>query len=513
MRLSRCAVVLPVCLFPFLLLSPFAAEPAPARIGGAAAVDAQALGAYLERAVAAYRIPGLSFALVERGRPLFVRGYGEAGRGGAARPIGPDTRFFLGSTSKAFTALAVLKLAEEGKLDLDAPYKRYVPEFSLPEPGAAEKITVRELLNHTSGLSDRGLSTSSVGEASIEAELERLKGCRLASEPGSRFRYYNPNYRLLSLLVERVSGESYGDFLAGEVFGPLGMGSSRAGPIGLDGAGGPIAVGHGVLLGLPFERRQTYRPGALASGYLVSSAADLGAFLEAELAAAGGEARGGLEPESLEASWKAPAGVSGYEEGTSYGMGWMIVQEGEGGSFLFHGGALENYQSALYLDPDSGRGFALLMNEGGLAAQASLGSIQTALIGALRGRPLVEPRPRPIVLILAALLVVVAAAEAFRCLRLGADARRPWRRGAGARRPWRNWLGAALELAAALFILLGLLPLGNAASGEIADWPTVYGLAPEVALAAGLAMLGGLYRGGYKLLALSRRLDASGSGA
>jgi CubicO group peptidase (beta-lactamase class C family) len=507
MKLSIRAVLFALGLHALLL--PCAAQTAAG--AGGAGIDREALGAYLERAVAAYRIPGLSFVLVEQGRPLFVRGYGEAGRGGAASPVGPDTRFFLGSTSKAFTALAVLRLVEEGKVELDAPYRRYVPEFSLPEPGAAEKITVRELLNHTSGLSDRGLSSSSAGEASIEAELERLKDCRLASEPGRRFRYYNPNYRLLSLLVERVSGESFGAFLGRELFAPLGMASSAAGPEGADGAGGaagPIAAGHGALLGLPFERAQAYRPGALASGYLVSSAADLGAFLEAELAVSVGEAGGGLKLESLEASWKSPAGVSGYEKGSGYGMGWMIVEDGEGGSFLFHGGALENYQSALYLDPASGRGFALLMNEGGLAAQASLGRIRTTLIGALKGRPLEEPAPRPIVLVLSALLAVVVAAEAFRCLRL-----RAWSRGAAARRPWRNWLGAAAELAGALFILFGLLPLGNAASGEIADWPTVYGLAPEIALAAGLAVLGGLFRGGYKLLALSRRLDASGAGA
>jgi CubicO group peptidase (beta-lactamase class C family) len=507
MKLSLRSVLFALGLLALLL--PCAAQTAAA--GGPAGIDREALDSYLERAVAAYRIPGLSFVLVERGRPRFVRGYGEAGRGGAASPVGPDTRFYLGSTSKAFTALAVLRLAEEGKVELDAPYRRYVPEFSLPEPGAAEKITVRELLNHTSGLSDRGLSSSSVGEASIEAELERLKNCRLASEPGSRFRYYNPNYRLLSLLVERESGEGYGAFLGRELFAPLGMGSSAAGPAGLKGAGAaarPIAAGHGALLGLPFERKQAYRPGALASGYLVSSAADLGAFLEAELAVSAGEARGGLKLESLEASWRSPAGVAGYEKGSGYGMGWMVIEDGEGGSFLFHGGALENYQSALYLDPASGRGFALLMNEGGLEAQTGLGNIQTALIGALKGGPLEKPAPRPIVLVLSGLLIAVAAAEAFRCLRLGA-----WRRRKGARRPWRNWLGAALELAGSLFILFGLLPLGNAASGEIADWPTVYGLAPELALAAGLAVLGGLFRGGYKLLALFRRLDAPGAGA
>jgi len=505
MRLSRGTVVFPVCLLAFLLLPPCVAQSAPARSGGAAAVDARALGDYLERAVAAYRIPGLSFALVERGKPILLRGYGEASRG---RPVGPDTRFFLGSTSKAFTALAVLRLVEEGKVELDAPYKRYVPEFSLPEPGAAEQITVRELLNHTSGLSDRGLSSSSVGEASIEAELERLRGCRLASEPGRRFRYYNPNYRLLSLLVERVSGERYGDFLERELFSPLGMDSSRAGADSADGPGGPVADGHGELLGLPFGRRQIYRPGALASGYLVSSAADLGAFLGAELAVAGGEARGGLRPESLEASWRAPAGVSGYGEGTAYGMGWMIVDDGEGGSFLFHGGALENYQSALYLDPAAGRGFVLLMNEGGLAAQAGLGKIQGGLIDALHGKPLRPLPTRPLVPILAGLLFAVVAAEAFRCLRL-----KSWRGKAGARKPLRNWLGVALELAWALFLLFGLLPLGNAASGEIADWPAVYGLAPEAVLAAGLAVLGGLFRGGYKLAILSRRLDAPSSAA
>jgi CubicO group peptidase (beta-lactamase class C family) len=486
---------------------------------GGAALDLAAINAYVERSVKAARIPSLSLAVVEEGRTVLLKGYGEAGPG---QPATADTVYYLGSTTKAFTALAVMRLVEEGRVGLDAPYRSYVPEFRLADEKAAGAITVRELLNHTSGLSDKGLSSPSTGEASLEAELERLKDCRLASEPGSRYFYYNPNYRLLGLLIERVSGKSYADFLEEELFSPLGMTSSGAGELsetwsgrGSTGAGfsregsargavsqGLHALGHMAFLGLPVRRDQDYRAGALPSGYISSSARDLGLFLEAELGAAGQGGKpgkvGNLGPAALAETWLAPAGVSGYEAGTRYGMGWMLM-DNEMGKFLFHGGALENYQSALYLDPEGRRGFAILMGEGDLSAQASLGSLQSGLVDLLRDRPVASAKASPLPVILGLFLFAMIAIESLRWARLG-----KWRLRAAKRKPLRNFAGAGLELALALFLALGLLPLGNALAGEVIGWQSLWGLFPEIALGLWIAIASAMVHGILKAIILAR---------
>lgn len=109
-----------------------------------------AVDAYLQQQIRRLRIPGLALAIVEGDRIAYTRGFG------CARPRGetpsPQTPFVLGSTTKSFTALAVMQLAEDGRVDLDAPAQRYLPWFRVAEPQASAEITVRQLLNQTSGL-------------------------------------------------------------------------------------------------------------------------------------------------------------------------------------------------------------------------------------------------------------------------------------------------------------------------------------------------------------------------
>src|SRR5690606_38535877 len=97
-------------------------------------------------------VPGAAVAVVRGGRTVHVRGFGEATPG---VPVTPQTAFQLASVSKSFTALAVMQLVEDGKVDLDAPVRAYLPWFRLADEGAAAAVTVRHLLSHTSGLSTR----------------------------------------------------------------------------------------------------------------------------------------------------------------------------------------------------------------------------------------------------------------------------------------------------------------------------------------------------------------------
>ena len=131
------------------------------RHGGAAGLPAReapalgftAIDAYIRKQMKGARIPGLALGIVHDGRPVHLRGFGRADDSG--RAFTAQTPFFIGSNSKSFTALAVMQLAEAGKVDLDAPVQRCIPWFRVADPEASALITVRHLLNQTSGLTER----------------------------------------------------------------------------------------------------------------------------------------------------------------------------------------------------------------------------------------------------------------------------------------------------------------------------------------------------------------------
>ena len=158
--------------------------------------------------------PGCAFAVIKDGRIVYKHGYGMANLDHDV-PITPSTVFYIASVSKQFTAAAIALLAQQGKLSLDDEVRNYVPE--LPDFGSP--ITIRHLIHHTSGLPTWG-----AGGTRLDDELElvsRLK--ELNFPPGEKFLYSNRGYRLLALIVGRVSGQSLRAFTRAEIFEPLGM--------------------------------------------------------------------------------------------------------------------------------------------------------------------------------------------------------------------------------------------------------------------------------------------------
>jgi CubicO group peptidase (beta-lactamase class C family) len=154
---------------------------------------------------------------------LLAKGYGTDSRG---QPITVGTRLPIASLSKSFTSVAVMQLVERGDVSLDAPVVRYLPEFSLAD-ARARYITVRQLLEHTSGLSDMAFHDKSGPiPDSLRAGVALLKTVKLSADPGTRNQYHNPNYWVAARLVEVVSGTSFRKYLRAHVFDPLGMSAS-----------------------------------------------------------------------------------------------------------------------------------------------------------------------------------------------------------------------------------------------------------------------------------------------
>src|SRR5512147_1535366 len=137
---------------------------------GSNQLDLQAIDSFLQAQVKANRIPGMAVAIVQGDQILFAKGYGEAASG---RPVTPQTQFYIGSVSKGFTALAIMQLVEQGKLELDAPVQKYLPWFKVADPEASRQITIRHLLNHTSGLGERGDPHVDAYTTSIEDEVRQ----------------------------------------------------------------------------------------------------------------------------------------------------------------------------------------------------------------------------------------------------------------------------------------------------------------------------------------------------
>jgi CubicO group peptidase (beta-lactamase class C family) len=169
-------------------------------------------------------VPGIALAVFRDGQPVRVRGYGLANVE-LDVPVTPDTVFQTGSVGKQFTAMAVMMLVEEGKLGLDDPIVKFFPGA----PATWQGITVRHLLTHTSGIKDwEHQADIDYRRDYTEDELVQV-AMKLPPDfaPGMQWSYSNTGYVLLGVLVHKISGQFYGDFLAERVFKPLGMNSTR----------------------------------------------------------------------------------------------------------------------------------------------------------------------------------------------------------------------------------------------------------------------------------------------
>jgi len=168
------------------------------------------------------RIPGVSIAIVEKGQLVYARGYGLSNVEHQVL-VKPETIFQSGSVGKQFTATAVMMLDEEGKVSLDEKISKYLGDV----PEAWQTITVRHLLTHTSGLTDYPADFDFRRDYTEDELLKRAQAIKPDFMPGEKWQYSNLGYLTLGVLIHKVSGKFYGDFLQDKVFKPLGMTTTR----------------------------------------------------------------------------------------------------------------------------------------------------------------------------------------------------------------------------------------------------------------------------------------------
>jgi CubicO group peptidase (beta-lactamase class C family) len=308
-------------------------------------------------------IPGAALAIVEGERVVHRRGFGQA-RPGGELPA-PQTPFFIGSLTKSITALAVMQLVEAGKVELDAPVQRYLPWFRVADPQASAQMTVRHLLNQTSGLpflaSEIALDNPDVSPGATERLVRSLSTLKLNGPVGGKVEYSNHNYNILGVLVEAVSGESYADYVQRHIFEPLGMRHSYSSKAEARKHG--LAVGYRHWFSLPVPAPDLRVPvGSLPSGQLISCAEDMGRYLIAHL-------NGGRYGEAQVLS---SAGIDTLHRGEKehvmfgissgkYAMGWYDIDLGEVKTYS-HGGNVPDFSAFMAIIPEQKRGLVLLFN-------------------------------------------------------------------------------------------------------------------------------------------------------
>ncbi|MFF2087244.1 serine hydrolase domain-containing protein [Nocardia sp. NPDC058176] len=292
---------------------------------------------------------------------------------GAVGDADQDTPFVIGSLSKSFTAVGVLRAVDAGLVDLDRPVTTYLPEFT------TAAITVAQLLHHTSGL-----STVDGGRDLLNPERTLAQRVALARDfeptalPGETFQYSNINYAILGLLLERVSGKTYPEYLSDEVLTPLGLSSTILDAETARAAG--LIPGTVSFFGLALPRTQSVFPGALADGYIISTARDLLSYARFHL----GDGRGVLSPESMAALHTPGIRLPGDPDpvSTGYAMGWY-TGESESHPVLHHEGDNFGYRADIAFFPELGRAMVVLMARNGELSM--VGTPISAALPALAG--------------------------------------------------------------------------------------------------------------------------------
>lgn len=356
-------------LFPFLFLSAalmltVRRFPKPTSVKPISNNDSyDAIDAYIDEQMRRLKIPGVSLAIVEGDKIVHRRGFGKARPGGDAPT--PQTPFFIGSLTKSFTALAVMQLVEAGKIELDAPAQRYLPWFRVADPEASSQITVRHLLNQTSGLPQSpglaNLADFDNRSDATERQVRALSHLKLTRPVGSKFEYSNLNYNVLGLIVESASRESYADYVQHHIFDPLDMRHSYTSIV--EAQQDDLAMGYRYWFGVPVAARNLPIPcGSLPSGQLISSAEDIAHYLLAYL----NDGRYGdaqiLSPAGIAEMHHPAAEIN--EMGMSlghYGMGW--ISDGIGKSrIVSHSGIVPDFGAFMALAPEPKKGVILLFN-------------------------------------------------------------------------------------------------------------------------------------------------------
>jgi CubicO group peptidase (beta-lactamase class C family) len=359
--------------FLFLLLA--AGSAAPARLYGQDSLTT-AVTAAAEVFMREGRIPGLALGVIRGGRPVYARGFGVV-RLGSDTVVTERTLFHMASVTKPFVATAIMQLVEQGRIDLDKTVVTYLPYFKMKD-ARAERITIRQVLNHTAGIpdvTDYAWDRPEYDAGALERYIRGLADSTLQSDPGAKWDYSNIGFELLADVIAKVSGEPFEDYIQRHILTPVGMKNSTLLMTDVDSS--LLAWGHvhpeptrvepnSVY---PYNRRHA------ASSTLHSNVVDMLRWALVNLHR--GELNGNriLMESSYGKLWTPTrdmtaeiqerargAGIELPYENYAIGLSWFVVRY-HGKRLITHSGGDRGFRSDLYLAPDDSIAVVVMAND------------------------------------------------------------------------------------------------------------------------------------------------------
>jgi CubicO group peptidase (beta-lactamase class C family) len=363
-------IALVLCLAISLAVQPAALVVAQQQTAATTATDYSAPLAVIEKTLDEKRkefgIPGISLAIVKDDKVIYLKGLGVKDFEHNT-PVTPDTRFAIGSSSKAFTAMLAVMSADEGKLSLDDSPKKFLPYFTLRDEEAAAKITLRDLLSHRSGLNRTDLAM--VTGVLNREELIKVAGmAKPTAKLGEKFQYQNVMYAAAGEAVAKAQNSTWDDLIAKKIFKPLGMTNSDTRPEDMQ-KSRDYSFGYDYNAGTKVTRRLPQRaiPAAAPAGAINSSARDMAQWVRFMLGNGVYNGKRLVSEKGFEELTRKQINISGPID---YGLGWFLRQW-NGHKVVEHGGNIDGFNAQVALMPDQKLGFVLLTN----VTASSLGTV------------------------------------------------------------------------------------------------------------------------------------------
>jgi CubicO group peptidase (beta-lactamase class C family) len=319
---------------------------------------------YAQRAMRRWNVPGLAVAIVRDGKPVHLQGYGVR-RLDDPGLVDEKTLFPIASATKSFTATAIAKLVDQGKLDWGDSALDYLPTL-----GIDRRITIRHLLCHRSGLPSADLLWSG-GALDSDAILAKLKLLRPIAKPGQRFLYNNLMYLVAGRIVEAVAAQPWSEFVHDELFAPLEMQKTVANSSGIQSVDN-VATPHARLSGKT-QAVERYCPDVIApSGTIHSNVSDMARWLLFHLEPRGRSVTPILSQARLAEMHSAPpelpdesqprSSTTPHAPISNYGLGWFF-NDHKGATVVEHSGTQNGFVAWVALVPSEHFGFVLLAND------------------------------------------------------------------------------------------------------------------------------------------------------
>jgi len=293
---------------------------------------------YIMQEMSSANILGMGISIVSPDKELYCAAYGASGE--------TQADYVLGSVSKSFTAAGIMRMVEDGDISLNDTVSEYLPKYK-----EAADITVQELLNHTSGIT----------------EEQVMSDLKVTGQKGE-FQYANANYNILGEIIEEVSGMTYEEFISDNILDPLDMTSTYS--LRMEsGMEGELLPGYQNYFGFPYASKYEYDEEddwiQVPSGYLISDIKDMGKYLQMYLKEGGeilsGESIDAMLYQGVDIPDDSRASRALFDGSARYGMGWL-EKEVYGKKILYHTGMVENFTTVMVLLPEQELGIMMMFN-------------------------------------------------------------------------------------------------------------------------------------------------------